>query len=150
MNPDLGALRPYPFERLATLLGDSPAPAGQQLLKLSVGEPQHAPPRTVVDALQDNLALLARYPATRGEDQLRVAQAAWLERRYGLAPMDPRTQVLPVNGTREALFAIAQTCVGHGRDALVGCPNPFYQIYEGAALLAGARTALLDTREEDG
>ena len=150
MNPDLAALRPYPFERLANLLeGLSPA-AGRPLLRLSVGEPQHPPPAAVVEALTSSVDLLARYPATRGDAALREAQAAWLMRRHGLPAVDAETQVLPVNGTREALFAIAQTCVGRGDGTLVGVPNPFYQIYEGAALLAGARTVLLDTPAEQG
>lgn len=171
MNPDLDALRPYPFERLAALLdtaipaASAPPPDGTSktksaaptandgstslpLLKLSVGEPQHAPPECVKNALGQNLDLLARYPATRGSEELRHAQTTWLHKRYGVRA-DSATQVLPVNGTREALFAIAQTCVGHGRNALVGCPNPFYQIYEGAALLAGAETALIDTNEHN-
>ncbi len=148
MNPDLGRLRPYPFERLAALLEGVEPPSDKPLLKLSVGEPQHAPPAVVQAALADSLDLLSRYPATRGEDALREAQAGWLMQRHRLNELSPATQVLPVNGTREALFAIAQTVVGHGRGALVGAPNPFYQIYEGAALLAGAETALFDTPAE--
>jgi N-succinyldiaminopimelate aminotransferase len=150
LNPDLNALKPYPFERLAVLLDGLVPPRDRPLLKLSVGEPQHAPPAAVTEAIADNLHLLAKYPATRGDDSLRAAQADWLQRRYSLDAIDCQSQVLPVNGTREALFAIAQTCVGHGQGALVGCPNPFYQIYEGAALLAGASTILFDTREENG
>ncbi|MEO1079643.1 MAG: succinyldiaminopimelate transaminase [Pseudomonadota bacterium] len=148
MNPDLGLLRPYPFERLAALLDGVAAPVDKPLLKLSVGEPQHAPPAAVQEALADSLDLLARYPATRGDASLREAQADWLKKRHHLNELCPETQVLPVNGTREALFAIAQTVVGHGRGALVGGPNPFYQIYEGAALLAGAGTVLFDTPAE--
>lgn len=143
LNSRLDALRPYPFERLAALLEGQQPPDGLTLLKLSVGEPQHAPPVAVLEALASNLHLLAKYPATRGEDALRTAQALWLAQRHQLPEIDPASQVLPVNGTREALFAIAQTCVEAG--SLVGCPNPFYQIYEGAALLAGADTLLFDT-----
>ena len=150
MNPDLARLQPYPFERLGGLLDGATAPADRPLLKLSVGEPQHAPPPAVVDALTQNLPLLAKYPATRGEDALREAQANWLGRRHGIPAPDAGSQVLPVNGTREALFAIAQTCVKRGDNALVGSPNPFYQIYEGAALLAGARTVLFDIPEAQG
>ena len=150
MNPDLASLKPYPFERLATLLAGLEPPADQPLIKLSVGEPQHAPPKAVIEALQSNLHLLAKYPATKGDLALRESQAGWMQRRYGLSGMDGESTVLPVNGTREALFAIAQTVVGHGQQQLVGSPNPFYQIYEGAALLAGAQTALMDTRAEDG
>ncbi|MEE4279624.1 MAG: succinyldiaminopimelate transaminase [Halieaceae bacterium] len=147
MNPDLDRLRPYPFERLAQLLKACEPPAGP-LLKLSIGEPQHPPPTVVQDALAQSLDLLARYPTTRGEEALRETQAAWLRTRHGLKAISADTQLLPVNGTREALFAIAQTCVRRG--ALVGAPNPFYQIYEGAALLAGADTLLLDTPAEQG
>lgn len=145
MNPDLARLQPYPFERLAELFEGVDAPQDRPLLRLSVGEPQHPPPDAVVRALSDSLDLLARYPATRGEAKLREAQAAWVARRHGLPLPDAERQVLPVNGTREALFAIAQTCVSGTEGALVGAPNPFYQIYEGAALLAGADTLLLDT-----
>lgn len=148
MNPDLALLKPYPFERLSTLLHGVAPPPDKRLLKLSVGEPQHAPPSLVMHALSDSLDLLAKYPVTRGDLALRESQAQWLSRRYDIPLVDPNTQVLPVNGTREALFAIAQTCVGHSQNALVGCPNPFYQIYEGAALLAGAQTILLNTQEE--
>ncbi|MDP5054241.1 MAG: aminotransferase class I/II-fold pyridoxal phosphate-dependent enzyme, partial [Congregibacter sp.] len=109
MNPDLAALLPYPFERLAALLEGVSPPTDRRLLKLSVGEPQHAPPEIVVAALRDNLHLLAKYPLTRGDLALREAQAAWLGKRYGLPTLDAERQVLPVNGTREALFAIAQT-----------------------------------------
>lgn len=150
MNPGLDALRPYPFERLARLVGDVRAPKARKVLKLSIGEPQHAPPPAVLDALRDSLDLLARYPATRGSDALRESQAAWLMRRHALRAVDPATQVLPVNGTREALFAIAQATIDSRREALVGMPNPFYPIYEGAARLAGARTALFDTPAESG
>jgi len=150
LNPDLEALRPYPFERLATLLEGLSPPTDKPLLRLSVGEPQHPPPAAVVEALTSSVDLLARYPATRGEQSLREVQATWLMRRHGLPAIDAETQVLPVNGTREALFAIAQTCVGRRAGALVGAPNPFYQIYEGAALLAGAQIVLLDTPAEQG
>lgn len=149
MNPDLGRLQAYPFERLNTLLAGIAPPSGR-LLRLSVGEPAHAPPSEVQEALADSLDLIARYPSTKGDRELRSTQVAWLQARHGLRDLDPDAHVLPVTGTREALFAIAQTCVGHGRGALVGCPNPFYQIYEGAALLAGGETLLLDTPEEQG
>lgn len=149
MNPLLNALRPYPFERLNTLFkGVSPA-AQFPLIKLSVGEPQHAPPAVATDALTANLDLLAKYPPTKGELSLRESQANWMQRRH-IVDLSADTQILPVNGTREALFAIAQTCVDPTTAPLVGCPNPFYQIYEGAALLAGGRTVLLDARHENG
>ena len=150
MNPDLQLLQPYPFERLRALLRELPAPAGRTLITLSVGEPQHPAPAFVRAALADALELLGRYPATAGEPALREAVAAWLQRRHGLPTLDPAAQVLPVNGTREALFAIAQTCVARQPGARVVCPNPFYQIYEGAALLAGARPRFLDLDASSG
>jgi N-succinyldiaminopimelate aminotransferase len=148
VNPDLERLQPYPFERLAALLAGVDAPADRAVHRLSVGEPQHAPPRIVEEALRSSLDLLSRYPSTRGDASLRESQAAWLRRRHGLRGIDAEQHLLPVNGTREALFAIAQASVARG--SLVGCPNPFYQIYEGAALLAGADVVFLDTRPENG
>jgi N-succinyldiaminopimelate aminotransferase len=141
MNPRLASLHPYPFERLRELTRDIvPSPAHRPI-SLSIGEPKHATPRFIKEALSNALDGLATYPATAGEPALREACAAWALRRYG-ARLDPATQVLPVNGSREALFAIAQVVVDASRpDATVVCPNPFYQIYEGAALLAGAKTA---------
>lgn len=148
MNPDLSLLQPYPFERMAKLLEGIEAPATSRPLKLTIGEPQHPPAKVALDALENSLELLARYPSTRGELALRRSQCAWLRQRHALEHIDPEHHVLPVNGTREGLFAIAQTCVSRG--SLVGCPNPFYQIYEGAALLAGASTVLLDTTQDNG
>jgi N-succinyldiaminopimelate aminotransferase len=136
VNPLLQKLQPYPFEKLRALLaGVTPDPAHSPI-NLSIGEPKHPTPALVKDALAGALDGLASYPATIGLPALRQAIAAWLARRYGIAAPDPETQVLPVNGTREALFAFAQTVLAPG-DRVV-CPNPFYQIYEGAALLAGA------------
>jgi N-succinyldiaminopimelate aminotransferase len=148
VNPDLDRLQPYPFERLRALLEGVPSAPGKAPISLSIGEPRHAPPEAVCRALADSLDLLSRYPSTRGEPALRGAIAAWLARRYGLPAPDPERHVLPVNGTREALFAIAQACVARGDGALVICPNPFYQIYEGAALLAGAAPHFLDLRPD--
>lgn len=140
MNPRLGLLKPYPFERLRQLLAGVQPPAGLAPVNLSLGEPQHPTPAFLKDALAANLGGLARYPLTRGLPELRAAIAAWLARRHGLAAIDPETQVLPTLGSREALFALAQAVLDPGEhDALVVCPNPFYQIYEGAALLGGAR-----------
>ena len=137
MNPLLARLQPYPFERLRQLFaGVTPDPQYGPI-SLGIGEPRHPAPEFIKQALTGNLGGLAAYPATAGEPRLRAACAGWLERRYGIA-VDPATQVLPVNGTREALFAFAQTVVDASKDAVVVCPNPFYQIYEGAALLAGA------------
>ncbi|HRP29404.1 MAG TPA: succinyldiaminopimelate transaminase, partial [Burkholderiaceae bacterium] len=145
MNPRLGTLQPYPFERLRELTrGLTPNPALRPIA-LGMGEPRHPTPRLVTDALSQALSGLAHYPATAGEPALREACAQWMQRRYGVA-LDAATQVLPVNGSREALFAFAQTVIDPTRsDATVVCPNPFYQIYEGAALLAGARTAFANS-----
>ena len=138
LNPLLDRLQPYPFEKLRRLLaGAAPNPALQPI-DLSIGEPKHPTPALVKDALAAGLEGLAAYPATAGTPALREAIAAWLARRYGIPLPDAERQVLPVNGSREALFAFAQTVVDAGRKAAVLCPNPFYQIYEGAALLAGA------------
>jgi N-succinyldiaminopimelate aminotransferase len=141
MNPGFADLQPYPFERLRGLLADVRHGGGLPLIDLSIGEPRHAPPALVRDALIDNLDGLGRYPKTAGSDELRAAIADWLVRRHGLpeGAVDPARQVLPVSGTREALFAIAQCLVDRAPGARVAMPNPFYQIYEGAALLAGAR-----------
>ena len=148
MNPDLGRLQPYPFERLARLLAGTAPPAGLSAIPLSIGEPRHAPPEFVLQSLRDNLDKLGSYPATAGLPVLRSSCARWLERRFGLRAdsVDALTMVLPVNGTREALFAVAQALVDRSAPApLVAMPNPFYQIYEGAALLAGAEPHFLNT-----
>ncbi len=138
MNPNLGRLQAYPFERLRALIaGASPDPALAPI-NLSIGEPKHPTPELVKQALVGALDGLAAYPATAGSPELRQAVAGWLERRYGIPRPDPATQVLPVNGSREALFAFAQTIINSGEKAKVVCPNPFYQIYEGAAILAQA------------
>jgi N-succinyldiaminopimelate aminotransferase len=140
MNPNLSRLQPYPFERLKQLFAGVKPNPDYRPISLGIGEPRHATPKLVTDALTANLAGLASYPATAGEPALREAAAGWLQRRYGIA-VNPATQVLPVNGSREALFALTQTVVdGTQAGATVLCPNPFYQIYEGAALLAGADT----------
>jgi N-succinyldiaminopimelate aminotransferase len=145
MNPRLAALHPYPFERWRELTRDIVPAAGHRPISLGIGEPRHATPALVNEALVAALAGMSSYPATAGEPALREACAGWLRRRYGV-PVDPATQVLPVNGSREALFAFAQTVVDAGRPAAtVVCPNPFYQIYEGAALLAGAQTAFANS-----
>ncbi len=150
MNPDLEKLQPYPFEKLRALFADLEAPAHKSAIALSIGEPKHPAPRFVQQSLQQNLDKLSQYPLTRGTVKLRAAIGRWLERRFNLQGVDPERQVLPVNGTREALFAFAQTVVERGPDALVLSPNPFYQIYEGAALLAGARTGFIDCTEATG
>ena len=141
MNPLLQRLHPYPFERLREVTqGVAPAPQFKPI-SLGIGEPRHATPALVEEALRAALPGLSVYPSTAGEPALREAISAWCHRRYGVN-LNPATQILPVNGSREALFAIAQTVIDASqRGATVVCPNPFYQIYEGAALLAGAQTA---------
>jgi N-succinyldiaminopimelate aminotransferase len=138
VNPLLGKLQPYPFEKLRALIAGNTPPASLRPINLQIGEPKHRTPALVKDALAGALDGLAAYPLTAGTLELRQAIAAWLARRYGIPQPDAETQVLPVNGSREALFAFAQTVLDPTRDARVVCPNPFYQIYEGAALLAGA------------
>jgi N-succinyldiaminopimelate aminotransferase len=147
MNRDLDRLQPYPFERLAALLAGAAPPAGLSAIPLSIGEPKHAPPEFVLEALRTHLGQLGSYPATAGLPALRAACARWLERRFQLRAntVDPQRMVLPVNGTREALFAFAQATVARDERPLVAMPNPFYQIYEGAALLAGAEPYFLNT-----
>ena len=151
MNRGLLHLHPYPFERLDRLLAGSRPNPGLTPINLAIGEPQDATPSFLHDELRNHLHLTARYPATRGQDDIREAAAQWLERRYGLpaGAVDPGSQVLPVSGTREALFAFAQAMVS-GRRAVVGMPNPFYQIYEGAALLTGARPVHVAIAPEPG
>lgn len=139
MNPHLNQLQAYPFEKLKQLLsGITPNPAYRPI-SLGIGEPKHPTPIFIQQALADNLDGLAIYPTTAGTIALRDTIADWLERRYNLPKLDPATQVLPVNGSREALFALAQTVINPNQHALVVCPNPLYQIYEGAAYLAGAQ-----------
>ncbi|MGN6703984.1 MAG: succinyldiaminopimelate transaminase [Burkholderiaceae bacterium] len=140
MNPLLDKLQPYPFEKLrAQIAGVTPDPAYRPI-SLGIGEPKHPTPAFIRDALAAHLDGLAVYPATAGGEPLRAAIAGWLQRRYGIPLPDAATQVLPVNGSREALFALAQAVIDAGAARpLVMCPNPFYQIYEGAAYLAGAQ-----------
>lgn len=140
LNPLLQRLHPYPFERWRELTADiTPNPAFKPI-GLGIGEPKHATPAFIEEALLKALPTLSTYPATVGEPALREAIAGWVQRRYAVT-LDPASQVLPVNGTREALFALAQTVLDPRDDqAVVVCPNPFYQIYEGAALLGGAQT----------
>ena len=142
MNPRLRTLQPYPFERLRALVATVTPNASKRPISLSIGEPRHPTPQIVLDALAEGATTgLANYPMTGGTPALREAIARWLSRRHGLATLDAATQVLPVLGSREALFAFAQTVVDASRPgATVVVPNPFYQIYEGATLLAGAET----------
>ena len=150
MNPNLNLLQPYPFQRLRDLFkGTTPNPAYAPV-NLSIGEPKHATPQLIKDALVDNLAGLASYPTTIGALTLREAISNWISRRYGVAPLNPETAILPVTGSREALFAFAQLIVDRSKpNPVVISPNPFYQIYEGAAFLAGAEPYFLNTLPEN-
>ena len=150
MNPDLARLQPYPFERLRQLLAANTPPAALAHINLSIGEPKHPTPTLIFDALTAALPTLSSYPSTLGIDALRESIATWLTRRYQLPRIDPATQVMPVAGSREALFAFAQTVIDRTREAHVVIPNPFYQIYEGAALLAGAEPLFLPCTPENG
>ncbi len=150
MNPRLDLLQPYPFERLRQLFAGVEPPAAQRPVRLSIGEPQHATPAFIQEALVMNLRGLSAYPTTAGGDTLRETIAAWLTQRYALAPVDAAHEVLPVCGSREALFAFAQAVVdASATKPLVVCPNPFYQIYEGAALLSGAEPVFLNQLPEN-
>jgi N-succinyldiaminopimelate aminotransferase len=150
VNGRLELLAAYPFERLARLKAGVTPPASLPHIAMSIGEPKHAPPSLVIDTLRANLGRLDSYPVTAGLPETRAACAAWLRRRFGVR-VNPEGMVLPVNGTREALFSFAQAVVSadrppeSGEPPVVAMPNPFYQIYEGAALLAGAQPAFIDT-----
>ena len=152
MNPALHQLQPYPFERLAALKQGVTPPANLKPIMLSIGEPKHPTPTIIRDALIAHLHHLATYPSTRGLPGLRAAIADWLSWRFDLGPdgIDPETQILPVNGTREALFAVAQALIDPATQPLVMMPNPFYQIYEGAALLARAEPHYLPCTASNG
>lgn len=150
MNIDLNKLHPYPFEKLNALKSGILPPAALSHIALSIGEPKHPPPEFVRETLTTALGKLSAYPLTRGIPELREAIAEWLCQRFSLQAVCPDSQVLPVNGTREALFAFAQVIINRSNDPVVVSPNPFYQIYEGAALLAGARLHFLNCTEENG
>lgn len=150
MNPDLNRLQPYPFQKLAALFRDVQPNAALRPISLSIGEPKHATPQFIKDALIANLNGLANYPTTAGSDLLRSTIANWIAVRFDVPVPDAKTQVLPVNGSREALFAFAQAVIDRSKNnPAVVCPNPFYQIYEGAAFLAGATPYFLNTLPED-
>ncbi|MDH1306433.1 succinyldiaminopimelate transaminase [Pseudomonas fulva] len=152
MSPALSQLQPYPFEKLRALLGSVTPAADKRAIALSIGEPKHASPPFVAQAMADNLDKLAVYPSTLGLPALRQAIGQWCERRFGVPAgwLDADRHILPVNGTREALFAFTQAVVDRSADGLVLSPNPFYQIYEGAALLAGATPYYLPCLESNG
>ena len=151
-NPNFADLQQYPFEKLRQLSGNVIANPALAHIPLSLGEPKHPPPAFVIDALSDKAQLrqyLATYPSTRGSDELRGAIAAWLQQRFA-ASLNSDTQILPVNGTREALFSFAQAMLSGAPASRVIMPNPFYQIYEGAALLAGATPCFVNNEPELG
>ncbi|MGB5260293.1 MAG: succinyldiaminopimelate transaminase [Gammaproteobacteria bacterium] len=152
MNPDLSKLQPYPFERLASLFGGITPPRDRYEISLAIGEPRHTTPGFIAEALLEHLHGLSRYPLTRGSEELRSAFIDWLVARYDLpvGSLDPAHNTLPVNGTREALFAFAQCIIDRSKQPLVAMPNPFYQIYEGAALLAGAAPCFMNTTRANG
>ena len=155
MNQDLNHLQPYPFEKLAQLFKGITPPSTLPHIPLSIGEPKHKSPQFVLDTITNNLDKISSYPTTKGLPELRGSIASWIERRFNLAPQSicPEQQVLPVNGTREALFAFAQTVVNRDVNAaapVVISPNPFYQIYEGAAFLSGAQPYFLPCLAENG
>ena len=152
MNHALTQLQPYPFEKLRALLGSVAPAADKRAIALSIGEPKHESPAFVAQAMADNLDKLAVYPSTIGLPALRQAIGQWCERRFGVPAgwLDADRHILPVNGTREALFAFTQAVVNRADDGLVVSPNPFYQIYEGAALLAGATPHYLPCLESNG
>lgn len=146
MNPDLAHLKPYPFERLRTLRADIEPPKGSPGIALSIGEPKHQAPEFVLDKLRNSIDRVSVYPSTKGIAPFREAMSSWLCNRFNLAALNPETEVLPVNGTREALFAFAQ-CISDSRKTsdVILMPNPFYQIYEGAAMLAGLQPEFYNT-----
>lgn len=151
MNPDLDRLQTYPFQKLAALLDGIAPPPGKDPIALYIGEPKHPTPPFIRQTLVENLDGLAGYPPTAGGEALRSAIADWLRVRYRLDAVDPRREVIPVTGSREALFAFAQAVIDPTKtNPVVVCPNPFYQIYEGAALLAGANPHYLNTLSERG
>ena len=151
MNPDIDRLQPYPFEKLARLK-QGVVPANMEHISLGIGEPKHPAPPFVLDALQENLGQVSHYPTTGGMPALREAIAAWCTRRFQLqeGSLDAARHVIPVNGTREAIFAFTQALISRSDDALVLMPDPFYQIYEGATYLAGAEPWYLPTLAENG
>lgn len=151
MNPDLSKLQPYPFEKLTALKAAVTADTSLAHIALSIGEPKHPAPDFVQQALIDNIARLENYPTTKGLPELSQAIADWLQQRFKLSAVDAQTQVIPVNGTREAIFAFTQAAIDRtANNPLVLSPNPFYQIYEGAAYLAGATPHFLPCLEENG
>ena len=149
MNPDLNRLQPYPFEKLNSLFAKVTPNPTLRPISLSIGEPKHPAPEIVLDALHKEIQKVSIYPSTKGLPELRESISNWACKRFQLKSLDAESQVLPVNGTREALFAFTQAVIDRTKNALVISPNPFYQIYEGASYLAGADLHLLPTLEEN-
>ena len=145
MNPNLDRLHPYPFEKLTKLKAGITTPEHLQPISLGIGEPKHPAPEFVKEVLASNLEKLANYPTTKGTDELRQAISDWATRRFGLTPgsLSAADNVVPVNGTREGIFSLVQSVISGGDSATVVSPNPFYQVYEGAAFLAGATPVYL-------
>ena len=151
MDPNLSTLQPYPFQKLSALLSGFKPLASMRPISLAIGEPKHATPQFIRDVLIAELGGLSSYPATAGGEPLRKAIASWIERRYSIEKIDAGTQVLPVNGSREALFAFAQAVIDKTRERpAVVAPNPFYQIYEGAIILTGAQPHFLNLLKDNG
>lgn len=150
MNPDLQKLQPYPFEKLTALKAQVTPNADLPHIALSIGEPKHPAPEFVTQCLKENIARVENYPTTKGIPALREAIAQWLTQRFQLSAIDADQQVIPVNGTREAIFSFTQAVIDRSKNGLVVSPNPFYQIYEGAAYLAGAEPHFLPCLEENG
>jgi len=150
MNPDLNQLQPYPFQKLAKLFGEVTPNSALSAISLHIGEPKHPTPAFIKEAITKGLDGLANYPVTIGSEALRATISNWLAQRYDIPAPDTKTQVLPVNGSREALFAFAQAVIDRSQtEPAVICPNPFYQIYEGAAILAGATPHFFNTLADD-
>jgi N-succinyldiaminopimelate aminotransferase len=149
MNPNLDLLHPYPFQRLRELFANITPNKQYKPINLSIGEPKHTTPGTIQKTLTDHIDGLANYPTTQGSLALREAISNWATRRYNIPALNENSEIIPINGSREALFAIAQTVINNSKPApIVICPNPFYQIYEGAALLAGAEPYFINTLPE--
>jgi len=150
MNPDLQKLQPYPFEKLTALKAQVSPNENLPHIALSIGEPKHPAPEFVTQCLKDNISRVENYPTTKGLPELRETIALWLKQRFDLTEISSEQQVVPVNGTREAIFAFTQAVIDRSKNGLVVSPNPFYQIYEGAAYLAGAEPHFLPCLEEHG
>lgn len=149
MNSNLSLLQPYPFEKLNQLFADIQPPA-LPLISLAMGEPKHPAPAFIEQAIQQNFHHLSTYPSSKGLPELRQSIAGWLTRRFHLQQIDAETQILPVSGTREALFSFVQTVINREQRPYVVMPNPFYQIYEGASLLAGATPYFINCTADNG